>query len=295
MASLGGAGAAPQGSAVALPVNAQADGGEDVAALPATGGSVASRKLPAEALPQPARAPGVSAAAADAPAGVEADAQAFARLLPVAPGGSPPEAIAIAVPLEAATRSQAQDPGSIASRAVPEAAPRADALPVMAGAAADEQAEAAPAVRVAVPASFGSPGWNGAFADRVTWMAQARQPSAELTLNPPQLGPVEVRVSVSADQQATLSFHSPHPAVREAIQGSLPRLQEAFAASGLQLGEVFVGSGAAGSGRDQGAARDSGGEPGRRSGGAAAVNTAPAEAPATWLRNGSLGQVDLFA
>jgi flagellar hook-length control protein FliK len=52
---------------------------------------------------------------------------------------------------------------------------------------------------------------------------------------------VEIRINLSADQ-ASLSFYSPHAAVRDAIQAALPRLTDAFAASGLTLGNVFVGA-----------------------------------------------------
>lgn len=166
--------------------------------------------------------------------------------------------------------------------------------PAVAG-GANAPAEGATNVpRMPVPARFGSAAWGDSFSDRVTWIAQARQPTAELTLNPPQLGPVEIRVSVSPDQQASLSFLSPHPGVREAIQGSLPRLQEAFAASGLQLSEVFVGSGAADHGRDQEARHGARDDAPR----APAVRGGPDPSPLasiTWLRGGSLGQVDLFA
>ena len=110
-------------------------------------------------------------------------------------------------------------------------------------AAADPRREIAAAlpVKVEVPQPLAAPGWRDAFADRVSWVANARQPAAEMQINPPNLGPVEIRVSMNADQ-ASLSFFSPHAAVRDAIQSALPRLTEAFAASGLTLGNVFVGA-----------------------------------------------------
>jgi flagellar hook-length control protein FliK len=289
------AGAVPQAPVGVQPVVApQADDGSAVVRAPADEFAPA-RTLPAGMALRPERASDGAAAVPGAAASTEADPGAFARLLPVASGISPPATIAIATSPEAAVRAQVSDSGGAALRIMPEATPRADALPATAGASGEAPAEAAPPPRVSVRASFGSEGWSSALADRVTWIAQARQPSAELTLNPPQLGPVEVRVSVSADQQATLSFHSPHAAVREAIQGSLPRLQEAFAAGGLQLGDVFVGSGPAGFGQDQRPARDGGGESGRRGSGPEAVSAMPAPAAVTWLRSGSPGQVDLFA
>lgn len=291
MASLAGAGSVPTSQSVPLAAQAPAAEGEADPALPAAIGSMPSRAPLSEAAVRADRAPKPGDAAAEAAA--KADSDSFARLLPSAAGTAP--GLAAAVSLEAPKPQLSLDTGVAQVRVVPDATPRADALPVAVAAAGDAPAESAALPRVPVPASFGSQGWNGAFADRVTWIAQARQPSAELTLNPPQLGPVEVRVSVSADQQATLSFHSPHAAVREAIQGSLPRLQEAFAASGLQLGDVFVGSGAAGFGRDQAQSRDDGRESARRGGSPAGGGAVAPAAVASWVRAGSLGQVDLFA
>ena len=60
-------------------------------------------------------------------------------------------------------------------------------------------------------------------------------------LNPPQLGRVEVSLTVSGDQ-ATAVFASPNAAVRELIEDSLPRLKEILSGAGINLGEAQVGS-----------------------------------------------------
>jgi flagellar hook-length control protein FliK len=72
-------------------------------------------------------------------------------------------------------------------------------------------------------------------------MATNNHQVAELRLDPPQLGPVEVRLSIANDQ-ASLSFASPHAAVRDAIQASLPRLQDMLQGLGINLGSVSVGA-----------------------------------------------------
>lgn len=87
-----------------------------------------------------------------------------------------------------------------------------------------------------------SPQWSGAFAEQVRWVAGGPTQTAELRLDPPQLGPVEVRVQLDAGG-ASLAFASPHAAVRDAIQASLPQLRDAFAQAGVQLGQVSVDSG----------------------------------------------------
>jgi flagellar hook-length control protein FliK len=88
---------------------------------------------------------------------------------------------------------------------------------------------------------LGQPGWDGAFSQRVTWAATNNQQVAQLQLNPPNLGPVEVRITIVNDQTNAV-FVSPHAAVCDAIEAALPRLREMLADSGLTLGNVNVSS-----------------------------------------------------
>lgn len=110
------------------------------------------------------------------------------------------------------------------------------AHPAASGAAAGQELKIAPQV--------GTTGWDGALAQKVVWLAGERQQVAELHLNPPHLGPLEVRVSVAADQSGTAhaQFTSPHAAVREAIEAAMPRLREILAESGITLGNTTVGN-----------------------------------------------------
>lgn len=73
-------------------------------------------------------------------------------------------------------------------------------------------------------------------------MATHQQQTAELRLTPPHLGPVEIALTLNHDQgiEASIQFASPHAAVREAIEASLPRLKELFAESGIAMGNVTV-------------------------------------------------------
>jgi flagellar hook-length control protein FliK len=91
---------------------------------------------------------------------------------------------------------------------------------------------------VATP--VGHPGWDAEVGQRVVWMAGNSVSSAEIHLNPPHLGPVEVRISVNQDQQTSVQFLSPHAAVREALEAALPRLRDQFGAQQLNLGDVSV-------------------------------------------------------
>lgn len=90
-----------------------------------------------------------------------------------------------------------------------------------------------------VSQAVGAPGWGQEVGDKVIWMANRMESRAELLLTPPQMGRVEVSLSVSGDQ-ATASFASTNPAVREALEAALPRLREILAEAGIQLGQTQV-------------------------------------------------------
>lgn len=95
--------------------------------------------------------------------------------------------------------------------------------------------------------AVGAPGWDSALAQKVIWQVGQQQQVAELHLNPPQLGPLLIQVSMSADQGtniATAHFVSQHAAVRDAIEAAMPRLREMLAESGISLGNTTVGNGA---------------------------------------------------
>lgn len=96
-------------------------------------------------------------------------------------------------------------------------------------------------VPLAVDIKVGTPGWDTAFSQRVAWAVTNQHQVAELRLNPPNLGPVEIRITVSNDQ-ATAMFVSPHSSVRDSIEAALPRLREMLGESGLTLGNVNVSS-----------------------------------------------------
>lgn len=91
--------------------------------------------------------------------------------------------------------------------------------------------------------------WGDEFSQKITWLASSKQDqSAELHLNPPQLGPLDVVIKVSGDQ-ATALFTSPHAAVREAVEQALPRLRDMLSDNGITLGNATVSDQAP---RDQG-------------------------------------------
>lgn len=94
--------------------------------------------------------------------------------------------------------------------------------------------------------------WAQGFGERVTWLAKQDIQSAQITLNPPQLGPIQISLSLSGDQ-ATASFGVANADVRQAVENSLPQLREMFASAGIQLGDANVGAQLPQQARDQAA------------------------------------------
>jgi flagellar hook-length control protein FliK len=121
-------------------------------------------------------------------------------------------------------------------------APTAQALAQTAGAmiAATQTADARPAeTQTTIAAPLGSNAWPDEFSQKVTWICNQQNQVAELHLNPPDLGPMSVVLTV-ADNQASAVFTSPHSAVREAIENAMPKLRESLAENGIMLGNATV-------------------------------------------------------
>jgi len=90
-----------------------------------------------------------------------------------------------------------------------------------------------------ISSPLGSSNWADEFSQKISWMGAQRNQVAELHLNPPNLGPLDVVLKIS-DNQATALFTSPHSAVRDAVENALPRLREALADNGIMLGNATV-------------------------------------------------------
>ncbi len=88
---------------------------------------------------------------------------------------------------------------------------------------------------------FNQPQWGEALANRLMWLVNDQQQAAQIKLNPPELGPVEVRITMKNDQ-ANVSFFVQHGVVREAIEDAFPKLREMLNHNGLSLGDVNVAS-----------------------------------------------------
>lgn len=96
-------------------------------------------------------------------------------------------------------------------------------------------AGAAPTLRVA--AAVDTQDFGQSLADRVSYMIGNNLNGAKLQVNPPQLGPIEVRIAVQGDHaQVWLTSHS--AVTRDALEASTPRLRDMLGAQGF--GQVSV-------------------------------------------------------
>lgn len=83
--------------------------------------------------------------------------------------------------------------------------------------------------------------WAGELGQKLQWFVSNEKQLARLTINPPQLGSVEITLKIDKDS-ANAHFVSANADVRAAIETALPRLREMFASTGVMLGQVSVGS-----------------------------------------------------
>lgn len=83
--------------------------------------------------------------------------------------------------------------------------------------------------------------WSQQFGEKMVWLAKNDQQSAQININPPDLGPVQITLNLSGDQ-AKLAFASPHAEVRQAIENALPQLKEMLSSAGINLGQTNVGA-----------------------------------------------------
>ena len=110
------------------------------------------------------------------------------------------------------------------------------------------------------PLQVNHAGLSEGVVDRVMWLSSQNLKSAEIQLDPAELGRLEVRIELNKDQAAQVTFVSPNAHVRDQLEGQAHRLREMFAQQGMGQLDVNVS--------DQSARHSqSGAEEGRRQGG----------------------------
>jgi len=90
-----------------------------------------------------------------------------------------------------------------------------------------------------LPHAVQDPAWSDAFGQRVALLAQQGTQSATLQLNPPELGPIQVRIAMS-EQGARVEFNTSQQTTSDLIETAMPRLAAALEQQGLRLDDARV-------------------------------------------------------
>ena len=274
--------AAPGEHAYATALTASAANGK----APGLGASNTAQASDAVTIDASAR-PGISASAAEAPT---ATADAVARAADKTSESSAREAIpSFAETLAEARTSHRGDAPSSPGELGHAATASATAL-------AEPTRNAAPAADSAlttstVPVPVDSPEFAAAFGLQVSTLARDGVQHAELHLNPTDMGPVSIQITLDGTQ-ARVDFGADAAATRYAIEAGLPELASALRDAGFTLagGGVTQHSRSNGDQADDASSGDAGS---RRSAPAAVARLDAAAQRAT--RRAAAGGVDLYA
>ncbi|MET0311187.1 MAG: flagellar hook-length control protein FliK, partial [Burkholderiaceae bacterium] len=219
-----------------------ASAGPQPPSLPPLGDAPAPAGTGAGGSAQQAASPGFSAAPSATP--FAASSGTAAATASSAPASSPAPAATFS--LAAAQSGPEKLPADIAQRIADLAPPAplsAGAAPLGSGpamTAAPLAAEPPPAQHQAFVASHPlSSTFAGDIATELNILARDGLQTAELHLNPVELGPIRIELSVS-NQQAEIHFAAAHATTREGLEQSLPALREMLSSQGLSLGHAGV-------------------------------------------------------
>jgi flagellar hook-length control protein FliK len=92
------------------------------------------------------------------------------------------------------------------------------------------------------PVDVRTPSWQEAFASRVQMLVDQQAGEARIRLNPPELGSVDVTISL-VDDKTYVQLTTATVAARDELAQSLPRLRELLTVSGLDVGGASVQNG----------------------------------------------------
>ncbi len=155
---------------------------------------------------------------------------------------------------------------------------------------------AAVPTQLAVAAPLQSAQFAPAISAQIATIAMQGIRSAEITLNPKELGPVKVSLTLSGETME-IAFAAAQPETRQAIEQSLPLLRSMLSEQGLNLSHATVGQGGFGQPQDRRDAQDPAAAGTDTRGGTRADSRrqGDADTPASASRRGGNGLVDLFA
>ncbi|WP_194788043.1 flagellar hook-length control protein FliK [Pseudomonas sp. UFMG81] len=90
------------------------------------------------------------------------------------------------------------------------------------------------------PLAMNQGAWAEGLVNRVMYLSSQNLKSADIQLEPAELGRLDIRVNVAADQSTQIHFVSGHAGVRDALDSQAYRLRELFAQQGLAQPDVSV-------------------------------------------------------
>lgn len=134
--------------------------------------------------------------------------------------------------------SQLQGPDKLAARSFSETAGLQQFQALMPAAGADARPTAVPTFTVGTP--MDQSGWGQALGERVLLLAGQGIKEARIQLNPRELGPVDVAITMR-EEKTTVVFQAQHAVTREALEAELPRLRNMLQEQGFQQLDVNVG------------------------------------------------------
>lgn len=89
--------------------------------------------------------------------------------------------------------------------------------------------------------NFTERGWEGAFGKNIQWMSANNIQSAQIRINPADLGPVKIDLSMKNDQ-LTLHLNATHHITRDTLEAALPRLRAELANQGFSDADINMAS-----------------------------------------------------
>jgi flagellar hook-length control protein FliK len=140
----------------------------------------------------------------------------------------------------------------------------AERLAALSQAAQVKTGSATPATPLNQPLAMNQSGWTEGVINRVMYLSSQNLKQADIQLEPAELGRLDIRVNMAADQQTQVTFMSAHVGVREALENQMSRLRDSFAQQGM--GQVDVNVADQGRGWQQQAQQQSGGDAQRGNG-----------------------------
>ena len=191
--------------------------------------------VPDTGVAQGAAAPSDPAAAAPAAALARAAAASISAAVTAATAASVTQAVSDAASIGAADRrSHANSPDATVSGASNDGSIGAAQLLT-----SNTSTDSAPMPTFKVAAGVDTAQFGQGVADRVSLMMDGNLSSAKLQVNPPALGPIEVRIALQGGH-AQVSFSSHSAVTRDALESSSSKLREMLGSQGFSQVSVDI-------------------------------------------------------